>query len=198
MKILVLGARSFFKAPFSAPTVWPGPSGLIKVGSEVRGCLQIQDIQTLLSKYQLHYCISRQESGSSRGVPDPSASLDAIHPADRSSPHVSGCKDNLLLLQVGISFLQMWSMAPPQAPPLQLVQTLPPTRFKTPSFKLEKKICMDGLWIIIDCTGCRKKLSYTKMSIWRFTTNIISSFPRPAAGSPDAQFCKTQFFLNAL
>ena len=34
--------------------------------------------------------LSRQESGSSRGVPDPSASLDAIHPADRSSPHVSG------------------------------------------------------------------------------------------------------------
>ena len=34
--------------------------------------------------------ILRQESGSSRGVPDPSASLDAIHPADRSSPHVSG------------------------------------------------------------------------------------------------------------
>jgi len=33
--------------------------------------------------------ILRQESGSSRGVPDPSASLDAIHPADRSSPHVS-------------------------------------------------------------------------------------------------------------
>jgi len=32
--------------------------------------------------------LSRQESGSSRGVPDPSASLDAIHPADRtSSPH---------------------------------------------------------------------------------------------------------------
>lgn len=29
--------------------------------------------------------LSRQESGSSRGVPDPSASLDAIHPADRSS-----------------------------------------------------------------------------------------------------------------
>ena len=34
--------------------------------------------------------LSRQESGSSRGVPDPSASLDAIHPADRSSPHASG------------------------------------------------------------------------------------------------------------
>jgi len=33
--------------------------------------------------------LSRQESGSSRGVPDPSASLDAIHPADRSSPHTS-------------------------------------------------------------------------------------------------------------
>ena len=99
------------------------------------------------SKYPptvVYYYMSRQESGSSRGVPDPSASLDAIHPADRSSPHVSGCKDNLLLLQVGISSLQMWSMAPPQAPPLQLVQTLPPTRFKTPSFKLEKKICMEG------------------------------------------------------
>lgn len=33
--------------------------------------------------------LSRQESGSSRGVPDPSASLDAIHPADRTSPHPS-------------------------------------------------------------------------------------------------------------
>merc|ERR1719270_346442 len=33
--------------------------------------------------------LSRQESGSSRGVPDPSASLDAIHPADRASPHAS-------------------------------------------------------------------------------------------------------------
>lgn len=33
--------------------------------------------------------LSRQESGSSRGVPDPSASLDAIHPSDRSSPHHS-------------------------------------------------------------------------------------------------------------
>ena len=52
-------------------------------------------------KNQLHHHISRQESGSSRGVPDPSASLDAIHPADRSSPHVSGSKDlNLLLPQV--------------------------------------------------------------------------------------------------
>ena len=86
-------------------------------------------------------------------------------------------------------------MAPPQAPPLQLVQTLPPTRFNTPSFSLKKKLCMEGLWIIIDCTGCRKKkLSYTKMSILRFTTNTIRSFPRPAAGSPDAQFCKAQFF----
>jgi len=33
--------------------------------------------------------LCRQESGSSRGVPDPSASLDAIHPADRSSPRTS-------------------------------------------------------------------------------------------------------------
>ena len=33
--------------------------------------------------------LSRQESGSSRGVPDPSASLDAIHPPDRSSPYTS-------------------------------------------------------------------------------------------------------------
>jgi len=38
---------------------------------------------------QARQVLSRQESGSSRGVPDPSASLDAIHPADRSSPHVS-------------------------------------------------------------------------------------------------------------
>ena len=115
-----------------------------------------------VSKNQLHYHIPRQESGSSRGVPDPSASLDAIHPADRSSPHVSGSKDlNLLLPQVWISSLQTWSMAPPQAPPLQLVQTLLPTRFKTPSFnlKLEKSnvLKLEGLWISIDCTGCRKK-----------------------------------------
>ena len=33
--------------------------------------------------------LSRQESGSSRGVPDPSASLDAIHPPDRTSPYTS-------------------------------------------------------------------------------------------------------------
>jgi len=35
--------------------------------------------------------LSRQESGSSRGLPDPSASLDAIHPGppDRSSPYAS-------------------------------------------------------------------------------------------------------------
>ena len=36
--------------------------------------------------------LSRQESASSRGVPDPSASLDAIHPAspnDSHSPHTS-------------------------------------------------------------------------------------------------------------
>ena len=31
--------------------------------------------------------LSRQESGSSRGVPDPS--LDTIHPPDRSSPYTS-------------------------------------------------------------------------------------------------------------
>ena len=141
------GARSLFKAPFGTPTVRPGSSGLIKVGSELSGRQQIQDIQRLLEcKNQLHYHISRQESGSSRGVPDPSASLDAIHPADRSSPHVSGSKDlNLLLPQVWISSLQTWSMAPPQALPLQLVQTLQPTRFETPSFKLEKKLCMKGL-----------------------------------------------------
>ena len=30
------------------------------------------------------YDTARQESGSSRGVPDPSASLDAIHPPDQS------------------------------------------------------------------------------------------------------------------
>lgn len=39
--------------------------------------------QTSETKRQV---LSRQESGSSRGVPDPSASLDAIHPPDRSSP----------------------------------------------------------------------------------------------------------------
>ena len=148
-KSLCLGARSLFKAPFGPPTVRPGASGLIKVGSELWGRLQIQDIQTLLSKYQLHYYISRQESGSSRGVPDPSASLDAIHPADRSSPHVSGSKDNLLLPQVWISSLQTWSMAPPQAPPLQLVQTLLPTRFRTPYFILGKamyEMAVNSYW----------------------------------------------------
>ena len=29
-------------------------------------------------------------------MPDPSASLDAIHPADRSSPHVSGMSNKML------------------------------------------------------------------------------------------------------
>ena len=103
-KSLCQGARSLFKAPFGTPTVRPGSSGLIKVGSGLSGRQQIQDIQRLLEcKNQLHYHISRQESGSSRGVPDPSASLDAIHPADRSSPHVSGSKDlNLFLPQVWI------------------------------------------------------------------------------------------------
>ena len=42
--------------------------------------------------------LSRQESGSSRGVPDPSASLDAIHPADRASPHASGTHLSTVLI----------------------------------------------------------------------------------------------------
>merc|ERR1719342_823680 len=33
--------------------------------------------------------LSRQESGSSRGVPDPDPSLDTIHPPDRASPYTS-------------------------------------------------------------------------------------------------------------
>ena len=45
-------------------------------------------------------------------------------------------------------------------------------------------------------TGCLKKLSFTDLSIFRFAKNIISISSQLAAGSPDAQFGKTQFFLR--
>ena len=38
-----------------------------------------------------------------------------------------------------------------------------------------------------------KNLSFTNMSICRFATNIISISSQLAAGSPNAQFGKTQF-----
>ena len=64
------------------------PNDLMTTGPNF--CFEI----SLFSVVQVQ--IWRQESGSSRGVPDPSASLDAIHPADRSSPHVSGMFYNML------------------------------------------------------------------------------------------------------
>ena len=45
-------------------------------------------------------------------------------------------------------------------------------------------------------TGCLKKLSFTELSICRFATNIISISAQLAAGSPNAQFGKTQFFRH--
>ena len=48
-------------------------------------------------------------------------------------------------------------------------------------------------------TGClKKKLSFTELSISRFVTNIISISSQLEAGSPKAQFGKTQFFLDTL
>ena len=42
----------------------------------------------------------------------------------------------------------------------------------------------------------QKRLSFTKLSINRFATNIKSISPQLAAGSANAQFGKTQFFLR--
>ena len=47
-------------------------------------------------------------------------------------------------------------------------------------------------------TGCLKKLSFSKSSISRFVTNIISISSHLEAGSPKAQFGKTQFFWDTL
>ena len=43
-----------------------------------------------------------------------------------------------------------------------------------------------------------KKLSFTDLSIFRFAKNIISISSQLAAGSSNAQFGKTQFFLDTL
>ena len=53
-----------------------------------------------------------------------------------------------------------------------------------------------GLYIIIQ--GVSEKLSFTELSICRFATNIRSISSQLAAGSPSAQFGKTQFFLDTL
>ena len=46
----------------------------------------------------------------------------------------------------------------------------------------------------IQIQGVSKKPSFTKLSICRFATNIISISSQLAAGFPNAQFGKTQFF----
>ena len=50
--------------------------------------------------------------------------------------------------------------------------------------------------ILIYIQGVSKKLSFTELSISRFVTNIISISSQLEAGSPKAQFGKTQFFLR--
>lgn len=55
--------------------------------------------------------LCRQESGSSRGVPDPSASLDAIHPADRTSPRTS-----LIMNPLDPDYLPSGTATPPSNP----------------------------------------------------------------------------------
>ena len=47
-------------------------------------------------------------------------------------------------------------------------------------------------------TGGLKKLSFIELSICRFAINIISISSQLAAGSPNAQFGKTHFFLDNL
>ena len=42
----------------------------------------------------------------------------------------------------------------------------------------------------------QKKLSFTELSICRFATNIVSISYQLAAGFPNAQFGKTQFFFR--
>ena len=44
----------------------------------------------------------------------------------------------------------------------------------------------------------QNKLSFTELSICRFATNIISISYQLAAGFPNAQFDKTQFFCDTL
>ena len=44
----------------------------------------------------------------------------------------------------------------------------------------------------------QKKLSFSELSFSRFVTNIISISSQLEAGSPKAQFGKTQFFLDTL
>ena len=51
--------------------------------------------------------------------------------------------------------------------------------------------------IFLYSNGCLKKLSFTELSICRFATNIIG-ISSLAAGSPNAQFGKTQFFWDTL
>ena len=50
--------------------------------------------------------------------------------------------------------------------------------------------------IFLYSNGCLKKLSFTELSICRFATNNISISSQLAAGSPNAQFGKTQFFWD--
>ena len=45
-------------------------------------------------------------------------------------------------------------------------------------------------------TGCLNKLSFTELSISRFVTHIMSISSQLEAGSPKAQFGKTQFFRH--
>ena len=47
-------------------------------------------------------------------------------------------------------------------------------------------------------TGGLKKLSFTELIICRFATNIISISSQLEAGSANARFGKTQFFLDSL
>ena len=45
-------------------------------------------------------------------------------------------------------------------------------------------------------TGGLKKLSFTELIICRFAINIISISSQLAAGSPNTEFDKTQFFFE--
>ena len=47
-------------------------------------------------------------------------------------------------------------------------------------------------------TGCLNKLSFTELSISRFVTHIMSISSQLEAGSPKAQFGKTQLFFRHL
>ena len=50
--------------------------------------------------------------------------------------------------------------------------------------------------LMIHIQGVSEKLSFTEFSICRFAMNIISISSQLPAGSPDAQFGKTQFFRH--